>query len=79
MLYRKAKALAGLNDLKGALECCNLILEDEPDNVYTLKLKTDCEARLHKEEKRNQEIARSVRQVSLLNDRNNRRRRSSSL
>ena len=60
VLYRKAKALAGLNDLPGALECCALILEDEPDNVYTPKLKTECESRLHKEQKRNEEIARSV-------------------
>ena len=79
VLYRKAKALAGLNDLPGALACCALILEDEPDNVYTLKLKTECESRLHKEQKRNEEIARSVlRCLECLTRRNSAKKRSSS-
>lgn len=40
--------------------CCKTILEDEPDNIYTLKLKTECEEKIQKQEKRNQEIARNV-------------------
>lgn len=60
MLYRKARALAGLNHYDQALMCCKTILEDEPDNIYTLKLKTECEEKIHRQEKRNQEIARNV-------------------
>ncbi|KAK8818502.1 hypothetical protein WA577_003805, partial [Blastocystis sp. JDR] len=59
VLYRKARALAGLNHYDQALVCCKTILEDEPDNIYTLKLKTECEEKIHRQEKRNQEIARN--------------------
>ena len=51
MLYRKARALAGLNHYDQALVCCKTILEDEPDNIYTLKLKTECEEKIHRQEK----------------------------
>lgn len=40
-----------------------MILEDEPDNVYTLKLKHECEEKLAKDEKRIAEIARNVGNV----------------
>lgn len=63
MLYRKAKSLAGLNDYKKAVDLCNMILEDEPDNVYTLKLKHECEEKLAKDEKRIAEIARNVKSM----------------
>ena len=66
MLYRKARALAGLNHYDQALVCCKTILEDEPDNIYTLKLKTECEEKIHKQEKRNQEIARNVDNMLLI-------------
>ena len=60
MLSRKARALAGLNHYDAALKCCNMVLEDDPENIYTIKLKQDCEEKLQKETKRNLEIARSV-------------------
>ena len=37
-----------------------MVLEDDPENIYTIKLKQDCEEKLQKETKRNLEIARSV-------------------
>ena len=43
-----------------AVDLCNLILEDDPENVYTLKLKQECEEKLAKDEKRNAEIAMKV-------------------
>lgn len=49
-----------MNHYDQALVCCKTILEDEPDNIYTLKLKTECEEKIHRQEKRNQEIARNV-------------------
>ena len=57
VLYRKAKSLAGLNSYQKAVDLCNLILEDDPENIYTLKLKQECEEKLAKDEKRNAEIA----------------------
>ena len=61
VLYRKAKSLAGLNDYQKAVDLCKLILEDDPTNVYTIKLKNECEEKIKKDERRNEEIARSVR------------------
>ena len=55
-----AKSLAGLNSYQKAVDLCNLILEDDPENVYTLKLKQECEEKLAKDEKRNAEIAMKV-------------------
>lgn len=52
--------MAGLNHYDAALKCCNMVLEDDPENIYTIKLKQDCEEKLQKETKRNLEIARSV-------------------
>ena len=60
VLYRKAKSLAGLNDYQKAVDLCKLILEDDPTNVYTIKLKNECEEKIKKDEKRNEERARSV-------------------
>lgn len=59
-MYRKAKSLAGLNDYQKAVDLCKLILEDDPTNVYTIKLKNECEEKIKKDEKRNEERARSV-------------------
>ena len=67
MLYRKAKALAGLNNYKDALTFCDQILKDDPENVYTLRLKEDCERHLEKVIKLTEEITRKVR-LKDLND-----------
>lgn len=60
VLYRKAKALAGLNKYKEAVTLCDMILEDDPTNVYTLKLKGECEVHIEKTNKLNEEISRKV-------------------
>lgn len=60
VLYRKAKALAGLNKYKEAVTLCDIILEDDPTNVYTLKLKGECEVHIEKTNKLNEEISRKV-------------------
>ena len=52
--------MAGLNSYQKAVDLCNLILEDDPENIYTLKLKQECEEKLAKDEKRNAEIAMKV-------------------
>ena len=49
-----------MNSYQKAVDLCNLILEDDPENVYTLKLKQECEEKLAKDEKRNAEIAMKV-------------------
>lgn len=60
VLYRKAKALAGLNSYKDAITFCEQILKDDPENVYTLRLKEDCERHLEKVTKLSEEITRKV-------------------
>lgn len=60
VLYRKAKALAGLSSYKDALTFCELILKDDPENVYTLRLKEDCEKHLEKVTRLTEEITRKV-------------------
>ena len=55
-----------MNHYDQALACCKTILEDDPDNIYTLKLKTECEEKIQKQEKRNQEIARNVVSLSIV-------------
>ena len=60
VLYRKAKALAGLNSYKDAITFCDQILKDDPENVYTLRLKEDCERHLEKVTKLSEEITRKV-------------------
>ena len=49
-----------MNSYQKAVDLCNLILEDDPENVYTLKLKQECEEKLAKDEKRNAEITMKV-------------------
>ena len=58
--YRKAKALAGLNKYKEAVTLCDMIQEDDPTNVYTLKLKGEWEVHIEKTNKLNEEISRKV-------------------
>ena len=51
---------AGLNSYKDAITFCEQILKDDPENVYTLRLKEDCERHLEKVTKLSEEITRKV-------------------
>lgn len=60
VLYRKAKALAGLCKYADAVDFCDKVLEQDPENVYAIRLREDCEKHIEKAEKLNEEITRKV-------------------
>ena len=60
VLYRTAKALAGLSKYQDAVDFCDKVLEVESENVYAIRLREDCEKHIKKVEKLNDEIAPKV-------------------